>query len=444
MLVVSAETPGAFAFQQSERFSLRADFSWTFVGNVVYAAGQFAMLTILTKLLRPESVGQYALGLALVYPLMMLTNMQLRSVMNSAGAQATQFGDYLSLRLLMTSLALAVAFAITRILHYGTELTEVILMVGVAYGIETISDVFYARLQLHDRMAEISKSMMIRAVLSVLGMGIAVYLSRSLLWGVLAVVVARVLVLFAYDISRRTHNLERESAQSRDNAVLSPRFDTKEQVALLRCGLPLGVVVLLTTLSSSLPNFFIKHSLSERDLGIFSVISLTISVGNMAVVSLGQAAFTRLARSYVSRNSYEFDRLLGKLLLAGAAIGAAGMIVSQFAGREILTWIFRPEYAERADLLPWIMAAGAILFMAQFVGFGLTAAGFYYAQVLPNVLATASLVVTCEWLIERHGLFGVILAMLIAASVQFLASAGVLLVETRKHFSTPIGASESA
>ena len=174
------------------------------------------------------------------------------------------------------------------------------------------------------------------------------------------------------------------------------------------------------------------------------MISLTISVGNIAVVSLGQAAFTRLARSYVSRNSYEFDRLLGKLLLAGAAIGAAGMIVSQFAGREILTWIFRPEYAERADLLPWIMAAGAILFMAQFVGFGLTAAGFYYAQVLPNVLATASLVVTCEWLIERHGLFGVILAMLIAASVQFLASAGVLLVETRKHFSTPIGASESA
>src|SRR5207302_7344029 len=167
----------------------------------------------------------------------------------------------------------------------------------------------------------------------------------SLLWGVLAVGVAGVLVLFAYDISRRTHNLERESAQSRDNAVLSPRFDTKEQVALLRCGLPLGVVVLLTTLSSSLPNFFIKHSLSERDLGIFSVISLTISVGNMAVVSLGQAAFTRLARSYSQRNAGEFDALLGKLLLAGAAIGAVGMIVSQFAGREILTMIFRPEYA---------------------------------------------------------------------------------------------------
>ena len=441
---MSTEAPNVFAMQQSERSSLCADFSWTFVGNAVYAAGQFAMLTLLTKLLRPEFVGQYALGLALIYPLMMLTNMQLRSVMNSAGVQRADFGNFLSLRLLMTTVALAIAFVITQVLRYGRELTEVVLMVGCAYGLETISDVFYARLQLHDRMAEIAKSMMIRALLSVLGMGVAVYLSGSLLWGILAVVIARCIVLLGYDISQRTQNLERESGPFSNNKVLAPRFDPKEQLGLLRHGLPLGIVVLLTTLSSSLPNFFIKHGLTERDLGIFSVISLTISVGNMAVVSLGQAAFTRLARSYFHRNAAEFDALLGKLLLAGAAIGGVGMIVSQFAGREILTMIFRPEYAERADLLPWIMAAGAILFMAQFVGFGLTAAGYYYAQVLPNVLATVSLVATCNWLIARHGLFGVILSMLIAALVQLITSAIVLIVETRKHFSAAVAAGQRA
>ena len=443
MPVMSTEAPNVFAMQQSEQSSLRADFSWTFVGNVVYAAGQFAMLTLLTKLLRPESVGQYALGLALIYPLMMLTNMQLRSVMNSAGTQRAEFGNFLSLRLLMTTVALAIAFVITQVLHYDRELTEVVLMVGCAYGIETISDVFYARLQLHDRMAEVAKSMMIRALLSVLGMGVAVYLSGSLLWGILAVVIARCIVLLGCDISQRTQNVAGESKRLL-NEVLVPRFGLKEQLGLLRHGLPLGIVVLLTTLGSSLPNFFIKHGLSERDLGIFSVISLTISVGNMAVVSLGQAAFTRLARSYFHRNASEFDALLGKLLLVGAGIGVVGMIVSEFAGREILTMIFRAEYAERADLLPWIMAAGAVLFMAQFVGFGLTAAGYYYAQVLPNVLATISLVATCNWLIARHGLFGVILSMFVAALVQLITSAIVLIAETRKHFSAPVAAGESA
>jgi len=352
---MSTEAPNVFAMPQSERSSLSADFSWTFVGNVVYAAGQFAMLTLLTKLLRPEFVGQYALGLALIYPLMMLTNMQLRSVMNSAGVQRADFGNFLSLRLLMTTLALAIAFVVTQVLHYGRELTEVVLMVGCAYGIETISDVFYARLQLHDRMAEIAKSMMIRALLSVLGMGVAVYLSGSLLWGILAVAIARCVVLLGYDISQRTQNLAGVSGRF-THKVLVPRFDSKEQLGLLRQGLPLGIVVLLTTLSSSLPNFFIKHGLTERDLGIFSVISLTISVGNMAVVSLGQAAFTRLARSYFHRNAGEFDALLGKLLLAGAAIGAVGMIVSQFAGREIVHGAIRGVWPDCRRLL---LRAGA-------------------------------------------------------------------------------------
>ncbi len=44
--------------------SLRANFSWTFVGNVVYAGSQWGMLVVLAKLGTPEMVGQFSLGLA--------------------------------------------------------------------------------------------------------------------------------------------------------------------------------------------------------------------------------------------------------------------------------------------------------------------------------------------------------------------------------------------
>ncbi len=105
--------------------------------------------------------------------------------------------------------------------------------------------------------------------------------------------------------------------------------------------------MLLTSLNSNIPSYFIKHSLGERDLGIFTVIGFVISVGNMAVVSLGQSAFTRLARSYATGNFVTFSSLLAKLLAVGATLGICGMIVSKWAGREILTLLFRPEYAER-------------------------------------------------------------------------------------------------
>jgi O-antigen/teichoic acid export membrane protein len=428
---MSTEATNVLALEQSERSSLCADFSWTFVGNAIYAGGQFAMLMFLTKLVRPEQVGQYALGLALVYPVMMLTNMQLRSVMNSSVRERAEFGHYLSLRLLTTAAAFVTIFGITQLLRYERELTEVVLMVGIAYGIETISDVYYARLQLHDRMAEISKSLMARALLSVVALAAATYVTRSVVWGIAGVAVARAIVLFGYDIRERTHTLRAQTKWYLLNGELAPRFDAREQRQLLWRSLPLGIVVLLTTLNSSIPSFFIKHGIGERDLGIFSALGLTISVGNMAVVSLGQSAFTRLSRAYASGNIAAFGSLLVVLLTCGAALGVCGMIISKFAGREILTILFRPEYAERADLLPWIMAAGAVLFMAQFLGFGMTAAGFYHSQVYLNILANVSLVAACYWLVAGKGLLGAILAMLIAAIVQLAASAIILATGLR-------------
>jgi O-antigen/teichoic acid export membrane protein len=428
---MSTDAPNVFTLGQSEGSSLTADFSWTFVGNAIYAAGQFAILMLLTKLVRPELVGQYALGLALVYPVMMLSNMQLRSVMNSSVRDGAQFGHYLSLRLLMTLAAFAAIFGLTRILRYDWQLTEVVLMVGVAYGIETISDVYYARLQLHDRMAEISKSLMARAVLSVLILAAVTYATRSVVWGIAGVAVGRAIVLFGYDTRERTHVLRQQTKWYLLNGELAPRFDASEQRQLLWRSLPLGIVVLLTTLNSSIPSFFIKYGIGERDLGIFSALGLTISVGNMAVVSLGQSAFTRLSRAYASGNITAFGSLLVVLLTCGAGLGVCGMLISKFAGREILTLLFRPEYAERADLLPWIMAAGAVLFMAQFLGFGMTAAGFYHSQVYLNIFTNVSLVAACYWLVAAKGLLGAILAMLIAAIVQLLASVVILAAAMR-------------
>jgi O-antigen/teichoic acid export membrane protein len=441
---VSTEAPNVLALEQSKRSSLTADFSWTFVGNAVYAAGQFAMLMLLTKLVRPEQVGQYALGMALVYPAMMLANMQLRSVMNSSVNDRAQFGHYLSLRLLTTFAAFAVIFGITQVLRYDRELTEVVLLVGVAYGIETISDVYYARLQLHDRMAEISKSLMTRATLSVLALAVFTYVTRSVVWGIAGVAVARAIVLFGYDACERTHVLRRQPKWFLLNGDLAPRFNAGEQRQLLWRSLPLGIVVLLTTLNSSIPSFFIKHGIGERDLGIFSALGLTISVGNMAVISLGQSAFTRLSRAYASGNITAFGSLLVVLLTCGAGLGVCGMLISKFAGREILTLLFRPEYAERADLLPWIMAAGAVLFMAQFLGFGLTAAGFYHSQVYLNILANASLLAACYWLVAGKGLLGAILAMLIAAIVQLVASAAILAAAMRMKLNAQLKTLEAA
>ena len=71
--------------------------------------------------------------------------------------------------------------------------------------------------------------------------------------------------------------------------------------------------------------------------------------------------------------------------------------------------------------------------MAQFLGFGMTAAGYYNSQVILNILANLSLFAACYWFVARQGLLGATFAMLIAAIVQLAGSALVLVIGMRMH-----------
>src|SRR5262249_19595122 len=154
-------------------------FAWSLLGNAVYAAGQFLTLVLLAKLLSAEMVGQYTLGLAVVYPVMQFSNLQLRSVMNSDFRNRTEFGHYLGLRLLTTGAALLGIGFFSAAADYGARLSSVILMAGLAYAVETISDIYYARMQSNHQMAVIAKSMMARAALSSIVVAVIAYFSRN-------------------------------------------------------------------------------------------------------------------------------------------------------------------------------------------------------------------------------------------------------------------------
>ena len=153
-----AETPlRAEGQARLPALSLKQNFSWTFVGNGVYQACQWGMLVVLAKLTSPEAVGQFALGLAVCAPVVMLTNLQLRAVQATDARGEYEFADYLGLRLLMTGLALAVIAGVA-LVAYSSVTTLVILAVGLAKSFEALSDVLYGLLQQRERMDRIAKS----------------------------------------------------------------------------------------------------------------------------------------------------------------------------------------------------------------------------------------------------------------------------------------------
>jgi len=61
--VPATQTSSENVSQPAKSVSLRWNFSWTFVGNVIYSGCQWCMLVVLAKLGNPTIVGQYGLAL---------------------------------------------------------------------------------------------------------------------------------------------------------------------------------------------------------------------------------------------------------------------------------------------------------------------------------------------------------------------------------------------
>lgn len=422
------------AHSVASRLSLQANFSWIFVGNVVYAGCQWGMLILLTKLGSPEMVGQFALGLAITAPVMLFAGLKMRLVQATDARHEYLFGDYLGLRLITTALALLVIAGIVLTWGYRRETAMVILAIGTAKAFESISDMFYGLLLQHERMDRIAKSKMLRGPLSLVALGIGIYLTGSVFWGAVGLAVTWALILVGYDVRSGALMLKSFPQpggpvpdKSNQKTMLHLHWEMRTLARLTWLALPLGAVAALGSLIANIPRYLVEWYLGERALGIFAAIAYLKVASNTIVLALGQSASPRLAKYYAARNRLAFRTLLFKLAGIGALLGGAGVLVALLAGREILTLLYQPEYAEHHNVFVRLMIAAGIDHIATFFHYGMTAARYFRIQVPLFAFFAGTAALTGIWLIPIDGLCGAATALIIATIVRATGSLAIVV-----------------
>lgn len=387
--------------------SLRSNFVWTLIGNIVYAGSQWLILVILAKIGSPALVGRFSLALAITAPVLMLTNLQLRAIQATDAKGEYQFGEYLGLRLLTAVLALGVILAVVVLGNHSREAATLILVIGLAKSFESISDVSYGLMQKHERMDWISVSMMIKGPLSLVSLAGIFWMTHNLIYGALGMMLVWLGLLVVYDL-RNARRLE----------MIQPIFNRATLLQLLTLAIPLGLVMMLVSLNSNIPRYFLERLWGEAGLGYFSALAYLMLVGNTVVGALGQSATPRLAKSYASGDHRSFSRLLIWLAGIGVVMGGLGMALALLFGRQILTLLYRPDYAEQVPVFIWLMFVAAVNYIASFMGYGMTAARYFRVQLPLAAIITGVLIIACAILIPLHGLTGAAQAMGIASVVQ--------------------------
>ncbi|MCL5746641.1 MAG: lipopolysaccharide biosynthesis protein, partial [Acidobacteria bacterium] len=182
--------------------SLRSGFSWMLLGNVVYAAAQWGILSLVAKLGSSEMLGQYALALAITTPVIMLSHLNLRAALATDVGERHPFGDYLAVRLATTAAGLCAIAFIAFFSANSWTVAAVILLMGISQSAENVSDIYHGALQRRDEMGQIARSMIARGIVSVAAVGIAMWMTHDLVSAMLALVASRLVVLLAYDRPR--------------------------------------------------------------------------------------------------------------------------------------------------------------------------------------------------------------------------------------------------
>lgn len=416
---------------KNKDITLRRNFSWTFIGNLIYSGCQWGMLVVLAKLGNPEMVGTFTLGLAVTAPVMMFSNLQLRDIQTTDAKNHYLFNDYLGLRLITTGLALPIILWITLATGYKGETAIVIILIGFAKGLESISDVFYGLLQKHEKMDRMAVSVMMKGPLSLLMLSIGTYISGSIVWGVVGLVIAWACILLIWDIPSyrwliNKFTSEGEIPDSLEGKTAKPRWQLGTIRKLIWLSLPLGLVMMLISLNANIPRYFLEQSLGKKELGVFAALAYLIVAGNMVVSALGSAARPRLAKYYAGGNVSAYQKLLLQLVAIACLLGLSGILVAWVAGGQILTIVYQPEYAKYTELLIWLMVTAGIGYVSSFLGEGMTAARYFRTQIPLFIIVTSTSAIASFWFIPRNGLKGAAIALMIAEIVRIIFTLGVI------------------
>jgi O-antigen/teichoic acid export membrane protein len=397
--------------------SLRANFAWTLAGNVVYAGCQWGIVVVFAKCGSPEALGQFSLALAITAPVLMFGSLQLRALLATDAKNAYRFGDYLALRLTTGAAAMLLIAAIAA--TYRLELFLVIVAVGAAKIVESMSDAIFGLEQKHDRMDLISISMIVKGLASLAMLAGAYYLTDSVVWASLSLLAVWSAVFALYDLPN-----------AKKQGDCRPLWDGRRLLSLAVLGLPLGAVMLLNSLNANVPRYFLDYHFGERELGIFAALSYLATAGAQVTFALGQSAIPRMARSHANGDTREYWGLVVKLIGISLLLGILGIFVAACVGRPLLTVIYGPEYAEHGDSFTIVAFGAAISYLASAFGYAATARRRLKPQPFAMALTVIIACVFCWMLVPGGGVLGASWS-LVAGSAALASSYAVLLFAGR-------------
>lgn len=391
--------------------SLKKNFSFVFFSNLFFSLSQWGVLISIARFGDVEMVGQYTLGLAIISPMLMLTNLKIETIYITDKDNVYKFADYFTLRIITSIFTLILLVSSLAFMSNNSETLIVITLVGIYKIIEAISEILYASMQKEEHVSAIAISKIIKGSLTLLITTVVLYLTSNLIISLFFIIIIYFTTLLTFDLPK---SLKFQEVYFK---IITTNL---RQIAIL--SLPLGIVYLLISLNTNLPRYFVEHYFSVETLGYFAAISYVVTNNiNIFTNALNKIIIPRFSNLLYENKTEQARKLLKKLDLLGGGLGAIGFLGVYLFGEEILSVIYGKEYSDYSDLFSILMLSSPFIFISTFHSCYIYAAKFFKIQPFLGVIWIISTFLAGLLIIPEWGIIGVGYTVVFGSIVQLIS-----------------------
>jgi O-antigen/teichoic acid export membrane protein len=380
---------------------------------------------LLTRLLKPEEYGLYALGLSIIFFLTIgvfeWLGLSLMRMAAGAGRPDLLYGTIMTCFVTLLGVCVVVAglaLMVVDVSNYALLIFASLLASSVTVWFE-----LRQRLQMAElRAAEYFRMSVGRGLLTTLLVSAAAFTWHSASSSLFALAVGNCLAGFLVP--------ERHLGFSR------LRFDREIFASVLRFGVPLSVSIGLTTFLMSLDKWLLQALSGPEAVGLFNAAGLLTQVPIQALaVGIGPLAYSLAVRKLeVSSKATESQLAQNFIILIGIVLpSAAGVVaVSDNLAHQIVAQFY---WKSVVSLAPWLSAAAVVGTIRSYhIDAAFQLANRTLLLTLFTVLAVVVNLTLNIWLIPTLGVLGAAIASFFA----LLSSSVVAAICSRFVFPLPL------
>lgn len=387
--------------------------------SLIYAFSQWLQIIIITNYLGMYDVGMFTLIIAILGPIILFSRYSFFSLMPTENRYNFSVIKYKNARSVFNFSFLIIIIILILLLNIQWYFKICLGLYSIFKYFESKEEFIYIENVLNNNLKFVAYSKIIKSVTSIIAFFLFIYLTKSLLFGIIGLIFSQILVYNFIDKKHSDYNQFSFSISKREFTLIS------------KLGFSLTFVSLLISLSTNIPRYVIESYHDTEMLGIYATLLYTIVLINNVTITLNTTFIVDFSNSLKKGLNIFKNRVL-KIFILYFSVGIITFLLVYFYGSSIFSAIYGQNYYTYEYEISLLALYILLTIASKYMEMILNVLNAYKAQVKLHMTAFILTLVLSFLFIPTLGLTGAIMVNVVVFVIIVLMQLMMILFLTRK------------